>query len=305
MTALDSRPRLVLVTRPTWLEELLARHGTLGQAEFYLKSRGQRIDGLIDAHERFQACLTTVLQALPPDQRRAQVQRGELDRFLFAPDDVVLIVGQDGLVPNCAKYLRGQLAIGINPDPERFEGILCPHAAGALPQLLDWLEQRNSTYRIEQRVLARAQREDGQELLALNDVFVGHASHQTARYLLALPGVEERQFSSGLVCATGTGASGWARSIVLQRGITARMPQPADPQLAWFVREPWPSVISGAELNFGLLGEGEELRVVSQMAQDGVVFADGIESDRLEFLEGQSVSIGIAQQRLQLVMPHA
>ncbi len=298
-----SRPRLVLVTRPTWLEELLMRHGTLGQAAFYLESRGQSIDRLIKAHERFHRALTQVLQTLPPDQRRTQVQRDELDRFLFAPDDVVLIVGQDGLVPNTAKYLSGQLTVGINSDPELFEGVLCPHHVDAVPQLLHWLEHRGSAYCIEQRVLAQAQREDGQQLLAMNDVFIGHASHQTARYVLSVGDRQEQQFSSGVICSTGTGMTGWARSIVQQRGIKSHLPGPESPRLAWFVREPWLSVASAGELNFGILKAPRQLSVLSQMSQAGVVFADGIESDRLEFLEGHSVSIGIAGQRLNLVMP--
>lgn len=300
-----SRPRLVLVTRPTWLEELLLRHGTLGQVSFYLESRGQSVERLIGAHERFHDSMTKVLQALPPDQRRTQVLRDELDRFLFAPDDVVLIVGQDGLVPNTAKYLRGQLAIGINSDPELFEGVLCPHRVTELGQLLQWLERPNSAYHVERRVLAQAQREDGQTLHALNDVFVGHASHQTARYAIIVAGQEERQFSSGVVCSTGTGMTGWARSIVQQRGINEPLPAPEEPLLAWFVREPWLSVASAGALSFGILEAGQQLVLQSQMAQNGVIFADGIESDRLEFLEGHSVCIQIAEQRLNLVMPAA
>ena len=33
--------------------------------------------------------------------------RHDLDRFLFEPDDLVVVVGQDGLVANVAKYLDG------------------------------------------------------------------------------------------------------------------------------------------------------------------------------------------------------
>ena len=39
---------------------------------------------------------------------------GLLARFLFEPGDVVIVVGQDGLVANVAKYLDGQPVIGIN-----------------------------------------------------------------------------------------------------------------------------------------------------------------------------------------------
>ena len=299
----QSRPRIVLVTRPTWLEELLDRHGTLGQAEFYLKSRGQTLAPLIEAHERFEASFKAVRRALPSDQRRAEVTRDGLDRFLFAPDDVVMIVGQDGLVPNTAKYLDGQLTIGINPDPERFDGVLCPNAAEVVPDFLEWLEHPDHRFFIESRVLAEARREDGQRLLALNEVFIGHHSHQSARYRLSVGGKEERQSSSGIICSTGTGATGWARSLVRQWQINTALPVPSELRLAWFVREPWPSVYTSAELSFGMLRHQDSLIAVSEMQQDGVVFADGIESDRLEFNAGQRIEVGVAERRLRLVVP--
>lgn len=42
------------------------------------------------------------------------IKRAHFDRFVFAPEDVVIAVGQDGLVANVAKYLDGQPVLGIN-----------------------------------------------------------------------------------------------------------------------------------------------------------------------------------------------
>ena len=61
--------------------------------------------------------------------------------------------------------------------------------------------------------MVRAALDDGQELRALNEIFVGHRTHQSARYELGVGGVNEHQSSSGLIVATGTGATGWAQSI--------------------------------------------------------------------------------------------
>ncbi len=297
-------PRIILVTRKTPLELLLEQHGTLAQAHFYLESRGQEIVGYHEAHRRFEAALVSVLGAIPPEQRRVRLDRSELDRFLFAPDDVIVIVGQDGLVPNVAKYLGGQLAVGINPDADRYDGILCPHAPDAVAELLGWVEQRSEPgYQVEHRIMAAAEREDGQRLLALNEVFVGHRSHQSARYRIRVGGREERQSSSGVICATGTGGTGWARSIVEQRQLDVPLPSPEQPRLAWFVREPFPSVYTGTELNFGFVESGRQITVHSEMGTGGVVFADGIEADNIEFLDGHTVNIGVARDTLNLVVP--
>lgn len=304
MTAAGSSlPRVVLVTRKTPLEVLLERHGTLGQVRFYLESRGQEATSYEEAHERFHAGLSEAQRAIPPDQRRVRVDRGDLDRFLFAPDDLVMIVGQDGLVPNAAKYLAGQLAVGINPDPERYDGVLCQHPPAAMGALLEWaVSQEGPGFRVEHRVMAMAEREDGQRLLALNEVFIGHQTHQSARYRIQAGDREERHSSSGVICSTGTGSTGWARSISEQIGTADALPQPEEPRLAWFVREPFPSVSTQTGMRRGEVTRGGRLALVSDMGEGGVVFADGIESDRLDFLSGQRVTVGIAPMTFNLVV---
>lgn len=295
--------RLVVVTRKTPLELLLERYGTYGQAKFYLSSRGQDIAAHEQIHQRVEAGLATVMGALPSDQRFVRVDRDSLDRFLFAPDDVVLIVGQDGLVPNVAKYLAGQITIGVNPDPARYDGVLCRFPPEKTVELLQFAANGGAGFQVREVTMGRAVREDGQTLLSLNEIFVGHRTHQSARYRITVNGQTERHSSSGLICSTGTGATGWARSIASQRALSEPMPAPDEAKLAWFVREPFPSVATGVSLNFGLLGPGAELVLTSEMGEGGTLFADGIESDRVEFADGQTVRIAIADQRLRLVAP--
>lgn len=300
-------PRIVLVTRRTPLEALLERFGTRGQAEFYLRTRGQDLAWAQGVHDKLQQALRMVQGAIPSWQRSVRVDRDDLDRFLFAPDDVVVIVGQDGLVPNVAKYLRGQTVVGFNPNPAEYDGVLCRHPTQfALPLLAfacgSGAAREDVGFRIEERCMALARREDGQELRSLNEVFVGHQSHQSARYRIGIEQRRERHSSSGVIAATGTGATGWARSIASQRGIAEPLPAPVDPRLAWFVREPFPSVATGTAVNFGYVEAGTPLLLESEMDEGGVIFADGIESDRLEFLAGQRCEIGLAPERLRLVV---
>lgn len=297
-------PRLVLLTRQTPLELLLERFGTRAQVEFYLKSRGQSLAEADGIHARREQALATVRAAIPVERRQVRLDRRDLDRFLFAPDDVVVVVGQDGLVANVAKYLRGQLVIGVNPDPARYDGVLVPHPPEAIGALLQAVQSdRDPRYVRQSRCLAAAEREDGQRLLALNEVYIGHRSHQSARYRLRVANREERQSSSGVIVATGTGATGWSRSICEQRQLALPMPDVDAPTLAWFVREPFPSVGTGTSLSVGLLAEPESLELCSDLDESGVVFADGIESDFLEFLSGQRLRVGVAAERLQLLMP--
>src|SRR5580693_2256 len=83
---------LVLVHRHTELEELVARHGTRGQAAFYLRTRGRRIEDLEARHAEQAAAMIAVSSAIPADWRRGMVERADLPRFLFSPEDIVVAV---------------------------------------------------------------------------------------------------------------------------------------------------------------------------------------------------------------------
>jgi hypothetical protein len=287
-------PRAVLVERPTEYAELLARHGTREQARFFLHARDRTLEEVEGRHRALAAARASVLAAIPPDWRRAAVSRPELDRFLFEPGDVVVALGQDGLIANVAKYLDGQPVIGLNLEP----GALVRHLPGAAADLLADVAAGRAA--IEHRTMAVARLDDGQELLALNEVFVGHVSHQSARYALRVGERAERQSSSGLIVATGTGATGWAASIHRERRSALRLPAPEEDALSFFVREPWPSPATGTELAEGLLAGGAALELQCEMNEGGVVFGDGIEADHLTLDWGQRVEVRVAASKLQL-----
>ena len=293
-------PRVVVVTRSTEYQRLLQHHATAGQARFFLRQRSLGTTEVEGRHGRVSGSMLAVEQAIPTDWRRNQVQRSDLDRFLFEPDDIIVAVGQDGLVANVSKYLQGQPVIGINPDPGRNPGVLVRHPPAAISGLLAQLVQGRAL--VEQRVMVEARLDDGQSLRALNEVFIGHRSHQSARYRLLWQGQEERQSSSGLIVTTGTGATGWASSIQRERGSQLPPPTPTEERLAFFVREAWPSPATGTELTEGSIQSGEVLEVISEMDDGGVAFGDGIEADSLQLLWGQRVRVSLAESYMRLVV---
>ncbi len=291
-------PRAVFVIRETEYEHLLARHATREQARFFLETRGQSLEAVEAHHHRFATIMKEVRGVVPVDWRQATVNRGDLDRFLFAPEDVIVAVGQDGLVANVAKYLTGQPVVGVNPDPELFDGVLVRVTPERLAKLLPSVTHDDCA--VERLTMAEARLDDGTKLLALNEIFVGHRSHQSARYDIIHGEQSEFQSSSGLIVSSGTGATGWARSISDATGIKFPLGR-EEPALEFFVREPFPSVTTGTNLRAGRLDEAHPLTVVSRLNDGGTIFADGIESDRLGFDWGRRVEIGVAKEALNLV----
>lgn len=307
-------PRVVIVHRQTELAQLLARHGTRQQAAFFLRSRGRTLEEVECRAAAVDSALHRVGAAIPMDWRRGSVERADLSRFAFAPEDVVVAVGQDGLVANVAKYLDGQPVIGINPEPDRNAGVLVPHPAGAARRLLEAAVQgpavqgsvvQDPTGRaadgLERRLtMVCAQLDDGQRLFALNEIYVGHPSHQSARYRITPPGRRsERQSSSGVLIGTGTGSTGWCRSAWLERRSPLTLPAPEEAALCWFVREAWPSPATGTGQTEGTLARDDGLRITAE--SDLVVFGDGIEADSVALTWGQTATFTVARRQLRFI----
>lgn len=292
-------PRVVLVSRETEYAALLAKHGTRGQAEFFLSTRGQNIEEL-EVRDALQSrALTAAKNAIPADWSFVQVMREDLNRFLFSDNDIIVPVGQDGLVANLAKYLDGQLVVGVTPDPASSEGVLTRHSVDALPTLLRGAAHADVD--IQTRSMVEANTGEGLSLLALNELFIGHRSHQSARYVVQVGGSEEFQSSSGLIVATGTGLTGWAKSIMTatHRGFDIA---PEESRAAFFAREPWPSRTSGCDIAAGEIARDASLTVLSRINEGGVIFADGIEQDFLHFDWGVEAQVHLSNKRLSLVV---
>ncbi|MFC8272735.1 hypothetical protein ACFUJR_09365, partial [Streptomyces sp. NPDC057271] len=212
-------PRAVLVHRVTEYEGLLARHGTHGQAEFFLSSRGRSIEDVRRRHERHRRGLAEVAAAVPLSWRQATVERADLDRFLFGPEDVVVVVGQDGLVANAAKYLDGQPVVGIDTDPGRNPGVLVRHRAADAGTLLRSAAASAERTGVDELTMAEAVTDDAQRLLALNEIYLGPPSHQTARYTLAVDGGTDGKGPAG---APGAGSvAGSAGTVAGSAGTVA------------------------------------------------------------------------------------
>ncbi|MGX4804039.1 sugar kinase [Bradyrhizobium guangdongense] len=311
MSAANDR-KIVLVTRKTRLEDLVARYLTAAQARFYVEHLGADFSDYEREHEVYQAQRHATLQVLEQWGRYQVIERGFLPNFIFAPDDIVVALGQDGVVANTMKYLDGHPLIGLNPDPARYDGILLPFAPRDLAKLLPEVaaDKRNS----QAVTMAEARLGDGQALHAVNDLFIGARTHVSAIYEIAAGGTTERQSSSGLIVSTGLGSTAWFKSIVTgSLAIAGSFGQPSSrgdydalpwdaAELRFAVREPFPSRYSQTNLVCGRLISEERLRIRSLMAENGVIFSDGVEADRLDFNAGAEVTIGIARRRGRLIV---
>jgi NAD kinase len=304
--------KIVLIVRETRLDELIARFNTVQQAQFYVEHLGADFSDYLQEHHQYRSAVTEAEGTLRAYGRVQRLERRYLSNFIFGPEDLVVVLGQDGLVANSLKYLDGQHVIGLNPDPKRWDGILLPFQLADLAKIVaDEIKGRRSVKTV---TMAKASLNTGTALYAVNDLFIGPRSHVSARYALSVGGRQERQSSSGIIVSTGLGSTGWLKSIYAGWTATtaslAQVPVDAsgDGSFAWdadylhyFVREPFPSRTTGASLVIGQIHHDDAMVIVSEMPEHGVIFSDGIEADFLEFNSGTKVTIGVAERHGMLV----
>ncbi len=304
--------RILLVVRKTRLEDLVVRFNTVEQARFYIEHLGADFGDYELEHRTYQQAVRSAEEALRRFGRVQKLDRSFLPNFLFPPDALVVVLGQDGLVANTLKYLAGQPVIGVNPDPARWDGVLLPFKVEDLRTVTP--EAQAGKRPTRSVTMARARLSDGQELHAVNDLFIGPRSHVSARYEIQLGGKSETHSSSGLIVSTGLGSTGWFRSLLTGAAGVAGQPLKAQlkelrengfpweaDHLRFTVREPFPSHTTQTGLIFGKVTSRQPLKLISQMAGYGVIFSDGIEADYLQFNSGMVATIDIADRTGQLV----
>ena len=301
--------KVVLIKRRTRYEELKRRYNTVEQARFYIEHLGADFSDYEKEDAVYNQVLEQVRSCVRPLARLQEIDREYIPNMIFGEKDIVIAVGQDGLVANVMKYLDGQPLIGVNPDPARWDGVLLPFEAGDLQRILPAVIDGN--YCAKNVTMGKVESKDGQILYAVNDFFVGVENHSSARYHISYKNQIENQSSSGIIISTGFGMTGWHKSVMAQFNGMAKafnlgsIPEPAydwsERSLTFQVREPYPSRFTQAGIVCGTINDRESLVLTSDMSEKGVVFSDGILEDAIEFNAGMQIRIGVADRIGRLV----
>jgi NAD kinase len=299
----------IIVRAKTRLEQLKARYNTAAQARFVVERAGGNFSDYEAEQAALDLAVSQVQRELGQVVKSKVVDREFLPSFIFADDQVVVVVGQDGLVANAAKYVRGRPLVAVNPDPGRYDGVLLPFRPDTCRAAVQALV-RGADVPIRTQPLAQATLQDGQRLLAFNDLFIGAASHVSARYRLTFDKATEEHSSSGIIVATPAGSTGWLSSIFnmaagledfLGSPFETEQPPLRPDELLFVVREPFRSQRTQCGLVAGRLRASQPLYVESLMPGGGVIFSDGVEADFLRFNAGSVATIGPSQEVTRLV----
>lgn len=301
--------RIVIVTKPSRLEELVRQHLTEGAAQFVLESRGQSIAPYQAEDAAYKAALAEVRRQIPTDLPVTSVSREDLPNFLFRDTDLIMVCGPDGLFANLAKYVGSQPVLTVNPDPQNVAGVLMlfpPNLVGsAIAQV------QAGAHRYEHLPFVKASIDDDRVVWGINDIFIGRKDHASARYEISFRGMKEHQSSSGIIVSTGIGSTGWMRSVAaMVSGIApggkthklSTLPGVTSNELVFVVREPFPSPNTAASLVTGRVVPGQPLTVNSEMPDGGYIFSDGILEKAVEWNAGSTVTVSVGDRYVQRIV---
>ena len=88
----------IIVKNKTRLETLIERFNTKAQAKFYIERLGGNFDDYETEHSTFHNSLSIVQRHLSKIIKNKIVERSFLPSFLFNENQIVIVIGQDGLV---------------------------------------------------------------------------------------------------------------------------------------------------------------------------------------------------------------
>jgi NAD kinase len=304
--------KIIIVHRPTRLDSLVAKFNTRQQAKFYVEHLNADFSDYELEHEVYYSELDKLSKI---SQQIGNVQLlgwKYLPNFMFGKKDLVITIGQDGLVANTLKYLDDQKLIGINPDFNRWDGLLSQFSVDESELIIK--QTLNDESVIKQVTKAKVQLSDNQTLYAVNDFFIGVKNHSSARYSITVDNSVEHQSSSGIIVSTPLGRSGWMKSVLAgASGITNKLTKQtkvikekstsdwSKNQLTFAVREPFPSINTSTNMVFGTIKSDTQFSIESKMGENGFIFSDGIQEDYLDFNYSVVANISVANLKGNIV----
>ena len=298
----------IIVKSKTRLETLIERFNTKAQAKFYIERLGGNFEEYEVEDEIFRSSLNSLQIQLSKVIKNKTIDRQFVSSYIFSKKNLIVVIGQDGLVANTAKYSHNLPIIAVNPDTERYDGVLLPFNTLNFVQGVENVLSNN--YKSKTMRFAEAKLNDGQRLLAFNDLFIGASSHVSARYKITFKDKTEQHSSSGIIISTPAGSTGWLSSIfnmaygvanMFEKDLIPKQPKLKENDLLFAVREPFKSIRTQTEMTAGII-RNNTLTVESYMPNNGIIFSDGIEQDFLKFNSGSIATIGIAKETANIVM---
>src|SRR5690606_14778223 len=116
----------IIIKNKTRLESLIERFNTKAQAKFYIERLGGNFEDYEVEDDTFKYSLNSLQTQLSKIIKHKTIEKAYMPSFIFSENHLIIVIGQDGLVANTAKYSKGIPIVAVNPDKQRYDGVLLP-----------------------------------------------------------------------------------------------------------------------------------------------------------------------------------
>lgn len=195
------------------------------------------------------------------------IRANEMKPVFFDDIELVITLGGDGTFIRAASFLKEQLILGINSEPETSEGAFLEMIDNELHLLNEII---NGKYELKK--LPRIQVKKNGILLnekVLNEVYFGTESQfHVSRYIIKFKEQEEEQRSSGVLIVTSHGSNAWFKS-------AGGIPFTDDEKLAFLIREPYTGKkVFKPKILHGFIHRNEKIELISKRHEGTIVALD-------------------------------
>lgn len=207
---------------------------------------------------------------------------------------LIVTVGGDGTLLETSHYVKNNIVLGVNSNPNSSVGSLCVADTKSFQAILEsylsgQLKPMPATriqVELEGRILS---------VLALNDILIANPNPAAmTRYWIEVDDQKALHKNSGLWVSTACGSTGALAST------GGRVQKIDDSRLQWVCREPYFAQLPVPGLLTGFLQKGQAIKLTSSMA-DGRLFIDGPHLQE-PFNQGQQLILSASDFSLNWLM---
>lgn len=260
------------------------------------KKEGVDIDRILSSHERQKQELNKLKQLLP---NALFISRDEFTNDIATRADLVIAFGGDNHFQYVSHFINDKLILGINSDPVSSEGALTYFTVDSFSNELNNIKA--GKYNIEEWTRLGVYFNGNYVGLATSEVFIGEKERKNmSRHILEFGKKKEEQKCSGLIVATGTGATGWYDSSCRYLYENGNKFSKIESSGRFLITEPYNGKHSNYSMLEGKLNINEELLIHSLNDSSGIVTLDCIEEYKFNRGAHVKVKIGVS---LKVIRP--
>ena len=218
------------------------------------------------------------------------IERSEIEKTIFRNKNLVIVIGGDGTFLRTSHFIKNELLLGVNSDPNKKEGFFMSCCKNDFDKKFE-LFLKNKFY-VEKLTRLKSKINKKKICPALNEVFIGNKiPYKTSLYKLFFDHKTEEQKSSGVLVGTFSGSNAWLKSAGVK-------PFSSSKKFYFIVREPYTGKLTKPLLTKGFVGYNNTIKIKSGM-NNGIVAVDSNKEYR--FKKGSVIEISISKNPLNVI----